>query len=247
MDEGLARFLVALCRPQHTHPEWILAKTLGWTDAEVKAMVERARAHGLIVPDSGVLGTGLFAHKKSWYPSAKAWQMIYQELKSADLPTLASPSSLRVFVSHSSSDAEVVHRLVECLRAALPLSASTIRCTSLDGYRLSAGDETERQLRMDVTEAMAFLGVISADSLQSTFVLFELGARWGIGRHLIPLLVPGFDSKDLRPPLDGLNALRIDSEDQMHQLIADVGARLNIQPERANVYGNALRQLCTTL
>jgi len=36
------------------------------------------------------------------------------------------------------------------LRAALPLSAKDIRCTSVDGYKLAAGTNSDEQLRQEV-------------------------------------------------------------------------------------------------
>lgn len=116
-------------------------------------------------------------------------------------------SEIRLFISHSSTDSVLVEHLVEFLQVALNLSASKIRCTSINGYRLPGGVNTDEQLKREVHEADVLIGVISSDSLQSLYVVFELGARWGAGRLLYPLLVPGTTAKILGGPLAGLNAL----------------------------------------
>src|SRR5262249_18231843 len=72
---------------------------------------------------------------------------------------------------------------------------------------------------------------------------FELGARWGAGLHLAPLLARGADSKFLRGPLGKLNALQANEEPQMHQLIQDIARKLNRTPKNAAVYGKALQKL----
>src|SRR5215510_4038610 len=96
-----------------------------------------------------------------------------------------------LFISHSSKDLQLVRALIDLLRSALSISPEDLRCTSLDGYRLPAGVGTDDQLRLEVHDADAFIGVISYHSLQSLYVVFELGARWGARKHLVPLLAPG--------------------------------------------------------
>jgi hypothetical protein len=148
----------------------------------------------------------------------------------------ASGMSIRLFVSHSSQDASFVRLLVGLLRSALQLPAQQIRCTSVDGFRLPGGANTNEQLRAEVYDAEAFIGVISAHSISSLYVAFELGARWGAGKQLIPLLAPGADVGLLGGPLSALNALRSDIRPQLQQLVADVGAVLAITPESPHAY-----------
>jgi len=143
---------------------------------------------------------------------------------------------LKLFVSHSSKDVELVRLLVTLLRSALNLSAKEIRCTSVDGYRLPGGADTVEQLRREVHDAQAFVGVISAASLESMYVTFELGARWGAQKHLLPILTPGADPSILSGPLSGINALRCDNAAQIHQLINDLGTELAVKVEPASVY-----------
>lgn len=141
-----------------------------------------------------------------------------------------------IFISHSSSDLEITKLLLALLRSALRLPAASIRCTSVDGHRLRGGADTDEQLRREVHDATAFIGVISATSLNSMYVAFELGARWGAQRHLLPLLTPGADASILSGPLSGLNALRSDNASQLHQLIGEVGSLLGVKPEPAYVF-----------
>ena len=48
-----------------------------------------------------------------------------------------------VFISHSSQDKVLAERVVDLLRSALNLRADTIRCTSVDGYRLAVGADSD--------------------------------------------------------------------------------------------------------
>jgi TIR domain-containing protein/HEAT repeat protein len=137
-------------------------------------------------------------------------------------------SSLDIFISHSSKDKDVAEALINLLRDALSLPASSIRCTSVDGYRLPAGASTDEQLRQEIYTAKVFLGLITPTSFQSTYVLFELGARWGARLPLAPVLASGANADTLRAPLSGLNALSCDVPAQVHQLVDNIAAILKV-------------------
>jgi hypothetical protein len=145
-------------------------------------------------------------------------------------------TTIKLFISHSSDDTELAAQVVDLMRSALNLPASTIRCTSVDGYRLPGGADTDGQLKMEVRDSEAFVGIVSDRSVQSMYVLFELGARWGAARHLLPLLAPGTPTSVLQGPLSGINALRADVQAQLHQLVSDVGRVLGIVPENPAAY-----------
>lgn len=144
--------------------------------------------------------------------------------------------TLKLFISHCSKDIAVVEPLVDLLQSALNLPASDIRCTGIDGCRLPGGADTDEQLRGEVHDSEAFIGVISLASISSMFVVFELGARWGVKKHLIPVLSPGTSPSVLAGPLKGLNALQLDSAAQIHQLVEDLGRKLKIAPQSAAAY-----------
>lgn len=150
---------------------------------------------------------------------------------------------IKIFISHSSADVSVAALLAQLFQAAFNLSPPDIRCTSVDGYRLSVGSDTDEQLRREVREAPALVGLISRSSFESAYVLFELGARWGAGKYLAPLLVPGEEPSILRGPLSGLNALSSSSRAQLHQLVNDVGAELGIPARPAHEFEHLVEVL----
>ena len=90
-------------------------------------------------------------------------------------------NNVAVFISHGSKDAELAEAVVELLRASLEIAATQIRCSSVDGYRLPVGVNTDRKLREEVNAATVVVGLITPSSLASYYVMFELGARWGTG------------------------------------------------------------------
>ncbi len=176
---------------------------------------------------------------------APAWDRI-RDLKrvvgsqSREHNAMLGTSSIRVFISHASEDVALAEALIDMLRAALNLEARAIRCTSVDGYRLPGGANTDEQLRIEVHDSDTFVGIVSNGSLRSLYVLFELGARWGAGKRLIPLLAPGTPASVLGGPLSGLNALRASERAQLVQLVNELAESLGLRAESASVYQRQL-------
>jgi hypothetical protein len=164
---------------------------------------------------------------------------------SSPTPSLSSPSQdeLDIFISHSSSDEAVAVAVIDLMRSALGIPAETIRCTSVAGYRLAAGANTDAELRREVYQARCFIGLITPASLRSQYVLFELGARWGASRHMVPLVAAGLERSDLRPPLSNLNAMTCAIETDLHQLLGDIARALSLPQPNASVYARQLKQL----
>ena len=152
-------------------------------------------------------------------------------------------SELDIFISHSSSDTIFVEKLIELLRLSLNISAQRIRCSSVDGYRLSVGVNTDEQLRKEVHDAEILIGVITPFSMSSAYVLFELGARWGTKRKMFPILACGADPSILGGPLKAVNSLDCNSVSQIHQLIDESSNALKISKESPALYQNHIDQL----
>ncbi|HEV7485451.1 MAG TPA: toll/interleukin-1 receptor domain-containing protein [Thermoanaerobaculia bacterium] len=151
-----------------------------------------------------------------------------------------------IFISHSSKDSRLARALTALLRVSLHLRASQIRCTSVSGHKLRHGSETERTLRLEILQATAFIGLITTSSVESTYVLFELGARWVADKHLAPLLAKGAAAEMLRGPLSKYSALSCDTASDVHQLVQDLAAELRIAPEPPYSYQSELDVLLQT-
>jgi hypothetical protein len=154
--------------------------------------------------------------------------------------------ALDLFISHSSKDKRLAKSLIEFLRAALAIPADRVRCTSVDGYKLSGGAKTESELKKEIRDTQCFIGLITPDSLQSQFVLFELGARWGLDEHLVPILGGGVTAGSLHPPLSNLNALNSTSQSEMEQLVHELAKVLKRNVPLPTIYKAQLSALIET-
>jgi hypothetical protein len=154
-------------------------------------------------------------------------------------------SALDVFISHSSKETEIAKALIRLLRSALNIPAHRIRCTSVEGSRLPVGASTNDQLRREVRESRVFLGLITTTSIESTYVLFELGARWGVELYLAPVLISSADKGLLRGPLAALNALSCDTPAQVFQLVENIALELGLPIASSSSYQEDVEALVT--
>jgi hypothetical protein len=60
---------------------------------------------------------------------------------------------LDLFICHSTADADIAEAIILLFEKGLKLSAKAIRCTSVDGYRLSVGAVTNQVLQSEVLDA----------------------------------------------------------------------------------------------
>lgn len=169
-----------------------------------------------------------------------AIQQLSWEIEGEDdiaTPTEADmASTMMVFVSHSSRDVSLATALVDLLQAAIRgLHANRIRCSSVNGYGLPGGVSTAEQLRRDINGTKVFVALITPNSLLSLYVMFELGARWGAKRPLVPLLA-GVEADELKEPLKLLNALSAHEEAKLHQLVQEVSVSLKMELEDSNAW-----------
>ncbi len=156
--------------------------------------------------------------------------------------------TMDIFISHSSKDAEVTKALVNVIRKALHIRSKSIRCTSLNEYRLSAGVDTDESLREEIFKSKAFIAVITSNSVDSNYVTFELGARWGSKLPMLPIICDPAGTSLLNPPLTGINALSATNAAQIQRLIEDLAKILSLELEPSSTYTEeieALKKLIT--
>ena len=155
----------------------------------------------------------------------------------------------RIFISHSHSDSEIASLLVDFLLAALEIKPGDIRCSSVPGHYLPTGTSIAEQLREDLNQTVVLMGLITQDSLRSTWVLFELGSSWATRKLIIPVVGPGLSYKDLPGPLAQFLGVQIDDEnpsygmtDVINQLSDTLGVGQQMNPRREAKFNQFLNQ-----
>ena len=120
---------------------------------------------------------------------------------------------MKIFISHSHQNSEAAKAFVDMLLSNLSLEDSDIRCTSVPGHQLRFGKTIAELLKGDINLSPVIIALITKQSVQSSWVLFELGAAWGLERDIYPILGPQLQTAELPGPLGSLPCIQIDSPD----------------------------------
>jgi hypothetical protein len=107
----------------------------------------------------------------------------------------------KLFISHRHKDQVIVSALIDVLRSAFYVDKVDIRCTSVRPYRLPVGQRTPDSLRLELRSAEAVIGIITPETRESSYVLFELGGAWAQSILTCPLLARGATMADLPDPI----------------------------------------------
>lgn len=150
---------------------------------------------------------------------------------------------MRLVISHSSVDADLVKVLVELVRLSLSLPAEEIRGTSVDGSRLPGGADAPARLRKEIAEAPAFVFLLTPASRASAYVLMEVGARWGTSKRILPLVARGIEPSEVPGPISHLTALDASKTGGVHQLVTDLAEELQISASGLASYEEALHKV----
>lgn len=129
----------------------------------------------------------------------------------------------RIFLSHRHKDQELARKLIDLLESAFVTSATDIRCTSVPGYKLPVGAQSTESLQKDLNGAEIVMGLIGPGTAASEYVLFELGASWGLRKPTFPLRLAGATYENVPEVLREKSSLLLEDVTQCLQLVEDVG------------------------
>ena len=138
--------------------------------------------------------------------------------------------TIRLFISHSERDVDLVTPLKLWLQLGLDLKSSEIRCTSTDN--ISAGGVAVSELRKDLVSAEAVVGLLTMNSLRSHWVQLEMGAGW-LQDLLQPIRGPGVEMKDVPSPLSQFTMVSYCEKNAMQKLLEGLSVILGTSVNNA--------------
>ncbi|WP_157976639.1 toll/interleukin-1 receptor domain-containing protein [Parahaliea mediterranea] len=132
---------------------------------------------------------------------------------------------VKIFISHSESDRELVEPLYKWLQCGLGLSGDDMRCTSVEN--INVGEASMETLREELQQAQAVIAIVTGNSLRSHWVSIEMGAAW-LRQRLHPVRGPGVNPSDLPSPLPNITNAGYCEEQAMYRLLQSLAKRLNL-------------------
>lgn len=110
--------------------------------------------------------------------------------------SISKPS--KIFISHSTNDANYVEVIVELLEN-IGLNENQIFCSSLREYGIKISEDIFERLKMefDTYDLWVFF-ILSDNYYKSIPSLNEMGAAWVLQKEYLSILLPEFDFKDIQ-------------------------------------------------
>jgi len=136
----------------------------------------------------------------------------------------------KIFISHSSADAECVKAFVEnILKLGLDIPADRIFCSSIEGQGIKSGKYIPDSLRDEILKSNLALLFISKSYKESEVCLNELGAAWVTlpRENVIPFLLPDVNFSDLGFLDVGRIGLKIFTHEGIVKFVQDCKKELN--------------------
>jgi len=90
--------------------------------------------------------------------------------------------SCRIFLSYAGADRTYARKLRSLLSQRPNLRIFTTET-------LSAGEDWESELRDELAQSDLFMVLLSSNSVDSKWVLHELGAAWALNKPIIPIVI----------------------------------------------------------
>lgn len=119
----------------------------------------------------------------------------------------------KIFISHSSRDEKLIRILLDFLQMGMGISREEIFCTSYPD-ELPTGNPFIEIIRREMRNCEAAFLVITDNFIKSPFCLTELGAAWGLGKRIYPLLLVSLDKVE-NTPLKGLQVRYLDDKNDV--------------------------------
>lgn len=140
---------------------------------------------------------------------------------------------VKLFISHSERDEQLVRPLAVWLQKGLGLSDEQTRCTVITN--MDVGTIPAEELRDDIASAKVVVALLTANSLRSHWVQIEMGAGW-VQKRLHAIRGPGINAPDLPSPLSDFITVGYCEKQRMqyliHQLADLLGTSVHVEAEQ---------------
>lgn len=147
-----------------------------------------------------------------------------KELDSGILEPLlevASPARYsRVFISHASADGVVARRIAEEIRSRLPDVETFVTSRAGD---IKSGEDWFETVKAELKKADAYVVLLTPNSLERPWVIFETGAAWMAERGFLVVSAGGLQIHDIPEPLRFFQVWSLESVETTSLAFAELG------------------------
>lgn len=123
-----------------------------------------------------------------------------------------------LFISHASSDKDLIDSFVDLLQTGIGLTHDQVFCTSLEGMGIPTGKDFIKFIHEKIQDPFLIIMVITPSYYESSFCLCELGAAWAMSHSSFPIICPPLEYSDLEAVLQNKEVGKIDKPSDLDSL-----------------------------
>ena len=124
-----------------------------------------------------------------------------------------SKQALRIFLSYSLVDKEYAQKLRNSLYGHEDLSIFSLEM-------LSAGEDWQSRLKNEISQCDIFIILLSPKSIESSWVLRELGAAWALDKIIVPILTQPELLSRIPIQIEGVQSIDINYLEEHPELLS---------------------------
>lgn len=145
-------------------------------------------------------------------------------------------SDLKIFISHSSKDTELVTSFVDhILRLGIGFSPEKdIFCSSIEEMGVRNGSDLRDVIRENILKCNSVFLMISNNYKNSEICLNEMGAAWIYGKDVHPLIFPDIDFNSIGWLYEVKKASKINNSNALDKLYDELTERYAFEKNVAN-------------
>lgn len=123
----------------------------------------------------------------------------------------------KIFISHSSSDIDIVEKIIDTLEA-IGVPSEQIFCSSFEGYGVKLGANFLETIKTELNSDVLVLFVLSSNFYASVVSLCEMGATWVKTNEHIPILIPPFEYSEIKGVIPTTHGMKINEKPKFNSL-----------------------------
>lgn len=136
---------------------------------------------------------------------------------------------VKIFISHSSSDKDIVKQFVEkVLLLGMGLDNKDVAFTSEEGFGVEPGENIARYIKENIYSSDVVLVMLSERYRESEICLIERGAVWALEKNCIPVLLPKTEVDKLGWLFSVDKAIKMTDKTQVLSLCQKIAGVLNV-------------------
>ena len=145
-------------------------------------------------------------------------------------------SDLKIFISHSSKDTELVTSFVDhILRLGIGFSPEKdIFCSSIEEMGVRNGSDLREKIRENILRCDRVFFMISANYKNSEICLNEMGAAWIYGKNVHPFIFPDIDFNSIGWLYEVKKASKINNSNALDKLYDELTECYTFEKNVAN-------------